>query len=97
MHIFDGDSVSLATHTMLRMSPVIVVSKIFLRRLRSLVYADWLGRYFNQSPDTKLRKRRRNIMPSPLFNFSYFSCFSSFEKVTKMTENGRISVCLTPL
>src|SRR5580700_9586236 len=44
----------------------IVVSIIFLRRLRSLVYADWLDRYFNQSPDTKLRKRRRNIMPSPL-------------------------------
>src|ERR1700721_2524085 len=54
--------------------PIFLMSKnkgegiIFLRRLRSLVYADWLGRYFNQSPDTKLRKRRRNILPSPLVN-----------------------------
>jgi len=41
-------------------------SRIFLRRLRSLVSADWWKLLANQSADTKLRKRHRNIMLSPI-------------------------------
>ena len=45
-------------------------NKIFLLRLQRLVSADWWKSRANQSVDTKLRKRRSNIMFSPI----YFMC-----------------------
>src|SRR3984957_7939594 len=46
-------------------------SRIFLRRLRSLVSADWWKLCANQSAERKLRKRHRSILLSPIVPYSH--------------------------